>query len=141
MRISINQSDSLGSILTIGIFTHMSNKRSMNVRICITAQEPNLDGLVEMRFARAPYFLLVDNETGEWEALENELAQGSGGIGPRAVQLLAGKGIRTVITGQLGGNAMAALEAAGIETYAYREGGSARDAWTRFQEGKLSRLV
>jgi predicted Fe-Mo cluster-binding NifX family protein len=119
----------------------MSNKRSMNMKICITAQQSDLDGPMEMRFARAPYFILVDDETGEWEALENTLAQGSGGIGPRAVQLLASKGVRIVITGQLGGNAIAALEAASIETYAYREGGSARDALTRFREGTLSRLV
>jgi predicted Fe-Mo cluster-binding NifX family protein len=119
----------------------MSNKRCMNVKICITAQQPNIDGPTEMRFARAPYFILVDDVTGEWESLENELAQGSGGIGPRAVQLLASRGVRTVITGQLGGNAMAALGAAGIETYAYREGGSARDALTSFREGKLTRLV
>jgi predicted Fe-Mo cluster-binding NifX family protein len=113
----------------------------MNVKICITAQQPDLDGPTELRFARAPYFILVDNETGEWEALENELAQGSGGIGPRAVQLLSSKGVRTVITGQLGGNAMTALSAAGIETYAYREGGSARDALASFRERKLTRLV
>jgi predicted Fe-Mo cluster-binding NifX family protein len=113
----------------------------MNLKICITAQQPDLDGPMETRFARAPYFILVDDETHEWKAVENELAQGSGGVGPRAVQLLAGKGVRTVITGQLGGNAMAALQAAGIETYAYRDSGSARDALASFKEGKLSRLV
>jgi predicted Fe-Mo cluster-binding NifX family protein len=113
----------------------------MNGKICITAQGPDLDAPAEMRFARAPYFILVNAESGEWEAVENELAQGSGGIGPRAVQLLVRKDVKTVITGQLGGNAMSALEAAGIETYAYREGGSAKDALTRFREGKLSRLV
>jgi predicted Fe-Mo cluster-binding NifX family protein len=113
----------------------------MNVKICITAQQPDIEGPTEMRFARAPYFILVDDGTGEWEALQNELAQGSGGIGPRAVQFLASRGVRTVITGQLGGNAMAALGAAGIETYAYREGGSAREALTSFREGKLTRLV
>jgi Uncharacterized conserved protein len=57
------------------------------------------------------------------------------------VQILAAKGVRIVITGQLGGNAMAALQAAGIETFAYREGGTARDALASFRGGKLSRLV
>jgi predicted Fe-Mo cluster-binding NifX family protein len=113
----------------------------MNVKICITAQRPELDGPVEMRFARAPFFILIDEDTGEWEALENELAQGSGGIGPRAVQLLVGKGIQKVITGQLGGNAMTALQAAGIETYAYRENGSARDALAAYKKGTLTRLA
>jgi predicted Fe-Mo cluster-binding NifX family protein len=111
------------------------------MKICITAQQPDLDGPMEMRFARAPYFILVDDETNEWKAVENELAQGSGGVGPRAVQLLAGKEVRIVITGQLGGNAMAALEAAGIETFGYREGGSARAALAAFKAGKLPRLV
>jgi predicted Fe-Mo cluster-binding NifX family protein len=113
----------------------------MNGRICITAQKPDLDAPAEMRFARAPYFILVNGEKGDWEAVENELVHGAGGIGPRAVQLLVKNGVGTVITGQLGENAMAALGAAGIETYAYREGGSARDALTRFREGKLSRLI
>jgi hypothetical protein len=51
----------------------------MDRKICITAQTSDLDSPTELRFARAPYFILVAHETDEWEALENELAQGSGG--------------------------------------------------------------
>jgi predicted Fe-Mo cluster-binding NifX family protein len=109
--------------------------------ICITAQATDLDAPVEIRFARAPYFILIEEGTSGWRAVQNELVHDSGGIGPRAVQLLVQHTVRTLITGQIGANALAALSAAGIAAYAYREGGSVRDALERFREGQLSRLI
>lgn len=109
--------------------------------ICVTAQAANLDAPVEIRFARAPFFILIEEGSGEWMAVENALVHGAGGIGPRAVQLLTQHKVRTLITGQVGANALAALPAAGIAAYAYREGGSVRDALERFREGQLSRLI
>jgi len=84
------------------------------MKVCITAQGATPDALVDERFGRAPYFILMDTETGSWEALENPFAAGGGGVGPKAAQLLIAHGAKAVITGQVGGNAQEVLSAAGI---------------------------
>ena len=84
------------------------------MKVCITAQDATPDALVDERFGRAPYFILMDTASGTWEALENPFAAGGGGVGPKAAQLLIAHGAKAVITGQIGGNAQEVLAAGGI---------------------------
>ncbi|WP_292406282.1 MULTISPECIES: NifB/NifX family molybdenum-iron cluster-binding protein [unclassified Methanoculleus] len=108
--------------------------------VCITARAAGTDAPVEQRFGRAPYFVFVDTETGKSKSVENPLIDATGGVGPRAVQVLAEHDAAALITGQIGGNAARALEAGGIKAYAYRGSGSVADALADYTAGNLQPL-
>ena len=110
------------------------------MKICITSQGSTLDAPVEERFGRAPFFIIADTETGSFEALENQFAGGSGGVGPKAAQLIIAHAVQAMVSGMVGGNAREALLAAGIHLYTYRGGGSVRDALEQFNKKTLERV-
>ena len=108
---------------------------------CITAGAPGLEGPFEARFARAPYFIFVEDESGAVHSVANALCTGSGGVGPRAVQFVVEYGATIVITGRMGENAVRALEAAGIPAYAApEETKTVGDALEAFRAGTLKAL-
>jgi predicted Fe-Mo cluster-binding NifX family protein len=85
------------------------------MKIAVSASSLELDGSVDPRFGRCPYFLIVDPETMEFEAVENPHVSASGGAGIQAAQLVAGKGVQAVLTGSCGPNAFQTLKAAGVK--------------------------
>jgi len=104
--------------------------------IAISAAVLDLDAQVDPRFGRCRYFVLVDLETTQFEALENSSAMGSGGVGISAAQVIAGKGVEVVITGNCGPNAYKVLSAAGIKVITGVTG-NIRDAIEDYKLGKL----
>ena len=111
------------------------------MKICFTAKGTTLDAPTEERFGRAPYFILVESETGAFEAIVNPFADGGGGVGPKAAQVLITNNVKALVSGQVGGNAREVLAAAGIAMYTYRAGGSVRDAFDRFSKNTLEQTV
>jgi predicted Fe-Mo cluster-binding NifX family protein len=85
------------------------------MKIAVSASSPDLEGSVDPRFGRCYYFLIVDPETMEFEAVENPYISASGGAGIQAAQLVAGKGVQAVLTGSCGPNAFQTLKAAGVK--------------------------
>ena len=51
------------------------------MKIAISATAPSLDAEVNPRFGRCQYFIIVDPDTMQFEALENSSAMASGGAG------------------------------------------------------------
>jgi len=51
------------------------------MKIGITAKGDNLDSEVDPRFGRCKYFIIVDPDTLEFEAIENFSIEASGGLG------------------------------------------------------------
>jgi len=88
------------------------------MKIAVSASSSELDGSVDPRFGRCSFFLIVDPETMEFEAVENPFVRASGGAGIQAAQLVAGKGVRAVLTGSCGPNAFQTLKAAGVKVVA-----------------------
>jgi len=85
------------------------------MRIAISATGPKVDAEVDSHFARCQYFIIVDPETMEFEALENstsDMADGEAGISTG--QMIASKGVEAVLSGKYGPNAYQVLSAAGI---------------------------
>lgn len=109
--------------------------------VCVTAKGPGPEDLAEERFGRSPYFLFKNTEGGEWSPVANKFADAAGGVGPRAAQVLIDKGARVLITGNIGGNALAVIQAAGIEIFLYREGGTAKDAFQKYTDGQLKKFA
>jgi len=109
------------------------------MKVCITAQGATLESPAEDRFGRAPYFIVVESENGSFEAIRNPYADGGGGVGPKAAQVLIANNVKALVSGQVGGNAKEVLAAAGIAMYAYKAGGSVKDALDQFTKNTLTR--
>ncbi|HDO41820.1 MAG TPA: dinitrogenase iron-molybdenum cofactor biosynthesis protein [Candidatus Bathyarchaeota archaeon] len=109
------------------------------MRVCVSATANSLDAPVDPRFGRCPYFIIVDLETMRFEAVPNMASGAIGGAGIQAAQIVASKGVKVVITGNVGPNAFQALSAAGIKivTGAY---GTVREAIEKYKRGELREI-
>ena len=85
------------------------------MKIAVSAMGPTMDSEVDPRFGRCQYFVLVDTETGNFEAIDNASGMASGGAGIATAQMIASKGVQAVLTGNCGPNAYQVLSGAGIE--------------------------
>lgn len=85
------------------------------MKIAISATESGPDAQVDPRFGRCQYFAIVDLETMKFESVENSSAIAGGGAGISTAQMITGKGIEAVLTGNCGPNAYEVLSAAGIK--------------------------
>jgi predicted Fe-Mo cluster-binding NifX family protein len=103
-------------------------------RVCVSAKGGDLDAELDPRFGRAPYFLLVDPDTLDFEAFKNPHGEAPHGAGIQAAQLVAEKHPVAVLTGQVGPNAARVLESAGIQVISTDQC-SVRDAVTRLKTG------
>ena len=85
------------------------------MRIAITATGPSLDADVDPRFGRCQYFIIVDPDNMDFEAVENSSMMAGSGAGISTGQMIAGKGVEVVLTGNCGPNAYQTLSAAGLQ--------------------------
>ena len=108
------------------------------MKIAISSAGKSLESDIDPRFGRCRYFLVVDTETREVEALPNENAEMMGGAGIKAAQLVADRGLNTVITGNIGPNAFEVLNAAGIEILT-GVNGTVAGAIEDYKQGDLKR--
>ena len=108
------------------------------MKICVTATTDSLDAQIDPRFGRCAYFILVDSETMQFEAIPNGAAGASGGAGIQAAQTISNKGVALLITGNVGPKAFQALAAAGIEiaTGAF---GTVYEAVEKYKRGELNK--
>jgi predicted Fe-Mo cluster-binding NifX family protein len=106
------------------------------MKIAISANGPTLDAEVDPRFGRCPYFIIADPQTMEFEAVDNASAMASGGAGISAAQMVAGKGVAAIITGNCGPNAHQVLSAAGIEMITGASG-TVKDVIESYRAGRF----
>lgn len=107
------------------------------MKIAISASGPDLEALVEPRFGRAPYFLMVDMETMGFEVVPNRPGmQAAQGAGIQAAALVARHRPAAVLTGHCGPKAFQTLQAAGIRVIVGVEG-PVREAVQNYRTGKL----
>ena len=106
------------------------------MRIAISATGPSLDAEVDPRFGRCQYFIIVDPDTMQFEALENSSAMAGGGAGISTAQMIVGKGVEAVLTGNCGPNAYQVLSAAGIKVI-IGVAGKVQDAIEEYKLGKF----
>ncbi len=106
------------------------------MKICITSQGDNLDAEVDPRFGRAVYFLVVDTDNMESEAIQNPYIQAVGGAGIQAAQFVANKNVKAVITGNIGPNSFQVLTEAGLSVIS-GVSGSVKSAIEKYKNGEL----
>ena len=108
------------------------------MKIAVSAVGNTLDAQVDQRFGRCSYFVIVDSETMMAEAIPNMAAGAMGGAGIQAAQNIASKGVKVVITGNVGPNAFQTLSAAGIEIITGASG-TVRETIEKYKKGELSK--
>jgi len=93
------------------------NQRTGDVmKIAVTAKGMQLSDEVDPRFGRAPYILIVDTETMEYQSLDNsENVNAFKGAGIQAATMVADKGAEVLLTGYCGPNAFKTVQAAGMK--------------------------
>lgn len=106
------------------------------MKICITSQGDILDSQVDPRFGRCQYFIIVDTDTLEFEAIQNPNINAMGGAGIQSGQFVAGKQVKAVLTGNIGPNAFQTLQAAGIGVIVGISGG-VKEAIEKYKKGEL----
>jgi len=106
------------------------------MKICVSAVASSLDAQLDPRFGRCPYFVIVDSETMQFEAVPNMAAGATGGAGIQAAQTITSRGVEVLITGNVGPNAFQALSAAGIKimTGAF---GTVMEVVEKYKKGEL----
>ncbi|HDM89107.1 MAG TPA: dinitrogenase iron-molybdenum cofactor biosynthesis protein [Candidatus Bathyarchaeota archaeon] len=106
------------------------------MKVAVSASAPSLDSPVDPRFGRCAYFIIVDTDTMQYEAIQNPAQYAGGGAGIQAAQIIANKGVKAVLTGNVGPNAFQALSAAGIQIVCGVYG-TVREAVIKFKRGEI----
>lgn len=108
------------------------------MKIAISAQGKDMESQTDPRFGRAKYFIVVDSETGAFTAYDNsQNLNAPQGAGIQAAKNVKDFGAETVISGNMGPKAFAALQTAGIAIYTGASG-TVQEALEAFKAGKLN---
>ena len=110
------------------------------MKIAVTSSGKTLDSQVDPRFGRAACFIIVDTETMDFNAIENENVAAAGGAGISSAKTVIDAGAEAVLTGNCGPNAERTLTAAGVKLYTGATG-TVAEAVELFKTGKLTQAT
>ncbi|MDZ7698557.1 MAG: NifB/NifX family molybdenum-iron cluster-binding protein [Deltaproteobacteria bacterium] len=106
------------------------------MKIAVSSSGNTLDDMVDPRFGRCAYFVIVETDDMSYEAFDNESVSLGGGAGIQAAQFVANKGVQGVVTGNCGPNAVQTLSASHIKIYV-GQSGTVREVIERFKNGEI----
>jgi len=95
------------------------------MRVGVIAEGDSLESFVAEDFGHAPFFLIVDTDTLDYQVIVNEYAD-SMGAGMKVADAIVGLGVDAVITGGIGSHGLDILNKAGIHV-AYDEEGTVEE--------------
>ena len=109
------------------------------MKIAVSASGSQPTAPVDERFGRAPFFQIIDSETGAViEVVDNnENSAGLSGVGISSAQIMVDAGVGALLTGQVGPKAYQVLTSAGIRIFTGATG-SVADAMADYQAGRLA---
>ena len=85
------------------------------MRIGVLAEGDSLDSFIADDFGHAPYFLIVDSDTLDYEVVKNEFANALEGAGMKVADAIVSLKVDAVITGGIGPHGYDKLTSAGIK--------------------------
>jgi len=110
------------------------------MKIAITAQDKELSSEIDLRFGRAKWFIVVDTETGDFQAHDNAVnVNAAQGAGIQTGRNVANLGVEAVVTGNVGPNAFKTLNSAGVKIF-LTEKQTVADAIDSFKAGELKEV-
>jgi len=108
------------------------------MKICITSSDLNLNSPVDSRFGRAQYFLILDEKGNLEETISNPGVLASGGAGIAAAQKIIDQGVKILITGNIGPNALGVLETTNIQIFLCPFNIKIKEAFLMWKNDKLT---
>ena len=108
--------------------------------ICIVSVGKTLESLVSPRFGRAPYFLILNKEGKLKEVLSNQGIGAMRGAGIAAGQQIVSKGVKILITGNIGPNSFDVLRQSGVEIFLVPFEVTAKEAFLMWNKGKINQI-
>ncbi|MBW2056371.1 MAG: NifB/NifX family molybdenum-iron cluster-binding protein [Deltaproteobacteria bacterium] len=106
------------------------------MRVAVASKGGSLRSEVDDRFGRCPFFVLVDSESLEFEAVRNPGVDEKDAAGIAACGMLINRGVEAVVVRNIGHNALVTLRGAGIDVYRGRPG-SVASAVAQLNRGEL----
>ena len=107
------------------------------MKIAVSSSGKDLDLLIDPRFGRCAYFLMVETDDMSFEVFDNQSIASGGGAGIQSAQFISSKGAKAVITGNCGPNAVQTLTAAGIEVF-LENTGIVGEVLQKYKDGDLT---
>ena len=91
------------------------------MKICVSAEEPDLQAIVSEDFGHGQFFI-YDTGNGSWEAFPNEAPEAGVGAGIMAAEMVIKLAPQVVLTGNVGPHGIKKLQSAGIRVVQDEEG-------------------
>jgi len=108
------------------------------MKVAISAEDTTLGAPVSRRFGVSPYLIIVDLDTGEWEAVRNPGSSGKRGAGVEAIVLVISKGVNAVVTGYCSPPIRKHLESNGVDVFTGLSG-TVEDAVGIYRKGEIQK--
>jgi len=108
------------------------------MKVAISAEDTTLGAPVSRRFGVSPYLIIVDLDTGEWEAVRNPGSSGKRGAGVEAIVLVISKGVNAVVTGYCSPPIRKHLESNGVDVFTGLSG-TVEDAVGIYKKGEIQK--
>ncbi len=107
------------------------------MRVAVSSRGTDMASEVDPRFGRAKFFIVVDTDSDEFTVHDNvQNLNAPQGAGIQAAQNVVGLDVAAVLTGNVGPNAFATLEAGNVQVYVNATG-SVEHAVEQFKAGRL----
>ena len=111
------------------------------MKIAVTSYEGSLESKVDKSFGRANWFIVVDDQSGSFEAHSNkENVEALQGAGAQAGQNVADMGAEVLLTGNVGPTALKTLQAASIRVFVVKDDITVEQAVGQWKEGRLAEI-
>jgi len=111
------------------------------MKICFTANNKTLDAKIDPRFGRCQYLVFVDSTKEKIiKAIDNTQKDVWHGAGIATAQKVVNEDAKVVITGNIGPNAFAALQSAGIKIIAGISDLTLKQALEKFKNNDLEKI-
>ncbi len=110
------------------------------MKVAIALEENKYEAQVDRRVGRAPYFLIIDIETNNYEIIENEAKDEVTGAGLKVIKNLVTLGIEVLIAGDVGPKAAVLIEEFDLPVYKLGELTSVDEVLKAFKEKKLEKF-
>jgi predicted Fe-Mo cluster-binding NifX family protein len=108
------------------------------MKVAISAEDTTLGASVSRRFGICPYLIIVDLDTGEWEAVRNPGSSGKRGAGVEAVVLVISKGVDAVLSGYSSPTTRKHLESNGVDVFTGLSG-TIEEVLEGYKKGEIQR--
>lgn len=109
------------------------------MKLAIALKENEYNSSVDERFGRAPFFIIIDSDTKEFELIENEAKDEATGAGLKAVKNLLKHEIDIIIAGEIGPKAGELIYDLEIPTFKFKDLEKVDEIVKAFNENTLEK--